>query len=238
MSLILAEFSWQFALVAIQRIVNEWNTRNPVAFGEFAMGLKVVLATSEIPHKITPVHEVHLITEEELKVLAEGWAVLCLCLSTIVIFNAFTLNISPRFIGIHMVRLRRVHTGEEHLKLVHIHIRVLVTRNHITVLLTVLFGCWCILRMSLFLYRHAHIALDIQLNRRIVGLSVEQWCIAILLAVEVVLEREDIIWRVLIHRCVRIGANNNSCIASIANHHHCYHHGDRIEPTCRDHFFL
>ena len=137
-----------------------------------------------------------------------------------------------------MVRLSRVHTWEEHLKLVHILVVGLVTCYYIAVFLSFYLWCGCILRMSLFLHRNTHITLHLQFHRCIIGLSVEQWCIAVLLAVEVVFQREHIVGRVLIHRRVRIGANHYRRIARIANHHHSHHHRYRIQPTRRDNIFL
>ena len=202
------------------------------------MRLNIVLTTSEVPHKVTPVHETNLVAEEELEVLAKGWAVFRFLLTAIVIAYAFSFDIRPRLVSGHVVRLCRVHTREEHLKLVHVLITGLISRYYVAVFFPFYSRCRSVLRVTLFLYRNTHIALHLQFHRRIIGLSVEEWRIAILLAVEVVFQREDIVWRVLIHWGVRIGANHYRRITGIANHHHRHHHGNRIQPTCRDNIFL
>ena len=92
--------------------------------------------------------------------------------------------------------------------------------------------------MSLLLNRHTHIALDFEFNRGVVGLSVEQWCVAILLAVEVVFQREDIVWGVLVHWGVRRRTNHDSRIAGVADDDYGHHHGDGVEPTSWDDVFL
>ena len=236
MSLILTKFRWQFALVAIQSIINKRNTRNPLSFSNFSMRLEVILTTSEVPHEVTPIHKVYLITKEEAEVLTKSWAIIRFCLSAVVIAHFLAFNIRPRLVGIHMVLLSRVHTWEEHLKLVHVFVARLVPSYHIAVFLP----SWCrsILRMTLLLYRYTHIALHIKFHRSIVCLSVEQWCITILLTVEVVFQREDIIRRVLIHWRICRRTNHNRCIASIANHHHSHHHSNGIQPTCGNNIFL
>ena len=131
-----------------------------------------------------------------------------------------------------MVRLRRVHTREKHLELVHVNIRILVSRYDIAIFLSIHLWSWSILCMAFFLHRHTHITFHIQFNRSIVCLTIEERCIAILLAIEVIFEREDIVWRVLIHWGICIRANHNSRIASITNHHYSDHRCNGIKPTC------
>ena len=111
-----------------------------------------------------------------------------------------------------MTSLGRIHTREEHAELLHEDIISLVARDDIMVFLALHFGCRCILRVSLFFNGYAHIPFDTQFNGRIVGLAVEQRSVAILLTIEVVFEREDIIRRVLVHRRVGTGTNDQCSV--------------------------
>ena len=202
------------------------------------MRLEIVLTTSKVPHEIAPIHEIDLVTEEELEVLSKSWAIVCFGLSAIFITYFFALDICPCFVSIHMVCLARVHTWEEHFELVHVYIGILVPRYYIAIFLALDLWCRSILGMSLFLNRYTHIALHLEFYRCVVCLSVEQRCISILLAVEVVLEREDIVGGVLVHWRVGIGADHDSSIATITNNHNRHHHSNGIEPTGWDNIFL
>ena len=72
-----------------------------------------------------------------------------------------------------------------------------------------------ILRMSFLLHRHAHVSFDTQLDGSVVCLAVEERTIAVLLTVEVVLEREDIVGAVLVHRGVGIGTNDERSVRTV-----------------------
>ena len=218
-------------MIAEHCIVNKRNTGDPVTFGNIPIGLQIILSAGKIPHEITPVHEVHLIREEELQVFSERRAIIGFLLSTVFITNTFSFDIRPLFISLHMASLRRIHTREEHAELRHILIGRFIARDHIMIFLAFHFRRRSILGMSLFFNRDAHISFHTQFNRSIIGLSVEQRSVSVLLTVQVILEREDIIRRVLIHRCICIRANDQSSIAAIADEDNRKHDYTGIEPT-------
>ena len=68
------KFRRQFALVAQTEFVQEGNTRYPVAMLPLSVALQVILTSGKVPHEITPVHEVDLITQEETQILQHGWS--------------------------------------------------------------------------------------------------------------------------------------------------------------------
>ena len=120
MSFILTEFGWEFGLISIHKIIQNWDTRDPTSLGQFAMGLQVVLTACKVPHEVAPIHEIDLVGEEEIEVFAESRTILCFLLSTVVITHFFAFDICPRLIGLYVIRVGRVHTREEHFELVHI----------------------------------------------------------------------------------------------------------------------
>ena len=88
------------------------------------IALYVVLSTSKVPHKVTPVHEVTLVRKEELHVLQ-----LCRHLYAINIMTSNTAH--PLFVLI--CRTWVVHTWEKHILLKHL--CSLMTYNEVRVLL-------------------------------------------------------------------------------------------------------
>ena len=87
-SLILFKHVGQQALVAVHGIIDERYARYPVAMLEFAVALNVVLPAGKVPHEIAPVHEVHLIRQEEAQIGALMFAgvlrqiaILCVAIS-------------------------------------------------------------------------------------------------------------------------------------------------------------
>ena len=68
-TLVVLKFVGKQLLVAQTPVVKPVESSNPVAVLEFAVALKVVLATGEVPHEVAPVHEVALIGQEEANVL-------------------------------------------------------------------------------------------------------------------------------------------------------------------------
>ena len=105
-SLILLQFRRQQILVAQHRIVDKRNTADPVTFGNVAVRLNIILSSREIPHEIAPVHEVHLITEEETHILRKSRTILRFLLTAVVIADAFALHFCPFFIRLNMRTLR------------------------------------------------------------------------------------------------------------------------------------
>ena len=238
MPFVLAQFGRQFRLVAEHGIINERDTAYPIAFRQVAVGLQIVLPSCEVPHEVAPIHEVHLVAEEESQVLAEGGAILCLLLSAVVIAHAFALHLCPLFVCLHMARLRGVHAREEHHELVHEDIGSLVSGYYIAVFLSLHFRCGSILCMPLFLHGNTHITFHLQFHGGVVGLSVEERTVAVLLTVEVVFQREDIIGRVLVHRRLCRGADNQSRITAVADENNRYHECSRVEQPCGHHLLL
>ena len=59
----------QLALITQAGVVEERDTRDPVAVLGLAIALNVVLATGKVPHEVAPVHEVALVGQEELDVV-------------------------------------------------------------------------------------------------------------------------------------------------------------------------
>ena len=99
------------------------------------------------------------------------------------------------------------------------------------VLLALFFRSRSILRMALFLNRHAHVTLDAQLNRRIICLAVEQRTVTVLLAVKVVFKGEDVIGAVLIHRGVGVGTNHQSGVRAVTDEDDRHHQDTGIQPS-------
>ena len=238
MSFILFEFSRQQALVSKHRVIDKINTRDPVTFGNVSIRLQIVLTTHKVPHEVTPIHEIDLIPEEELQVLAKRRAIICLLLSAVVIANSFTFDIGPFFVSAHMASLTRIHAREEHTELFHEHIIGLIACDHIMVFLAFFLRSRSILSVSLFLYRNTHVSFYSQLYRRIVRLTIEKRTVAILLTVEIILQREHIIGAVLIHRCVRIRTDHQSRIGTVTDQNNGNHQRSRVQPTGRNNFAL
>ncbi len=66
------QFVRKLALVAEPPVVEERYTGNPVAVFQLSVALYVVLPSCEVPHEVTPIHEVTLVRKEEADVF-------CLC---------------------------------------------------------------------------------------------------------------------------------------------------------------
>ena len=133
-----------------------------------------------------------------------------------------------------MLALARVHTGEEHLELIHVHVRVLVARDHVFVALVGRsLGLGSILRVALLLDGDAHVALHLQFHRRVIDLSVQQRRVAVLLAVQVIFQREHVVRRVLVHRRVGRAADDDGGVARVTDHQHRDHHGGGVQHSHR-----
>ena len=112
-----------------------------------------------------------------------------------------------------------VHAREEHI--LGIDVFILVSDYEVRVLLvlrglllTAVDGC------ALLHSRAAHLSVVVERHLRGVGLTVEQRAVAILVTAEVRTEREDVLWRVLIHRRIGHRTDDDECIARVANHQH------------------
>ena len=69
MSLVGFQLVRHHVLIAVECVVYEGNTRNPVSMFWLTVTLEVVLSTGKVPHEVTPIHEITLVREEETKVL-------------------------------------------------------------------------------------------------------------------------------------------------------------------------
>ena len=82
--------------------------------------------------------------------------------------------------------------------------------------------------------RHLHIAVVIGGILRVVGLTVEQRAVAILVAAQVVAQGEDVLGRVLVHRRVGGRANHNHGIGGVADEEHEHTQRHRVLHTGGD----
>ncbi len=125
----------QFQITANEMTVNETYSCYPVTgLKVTVLVLYVILAAGEIPHEITPVHEVHLITEEELQILQlGGYDCLLLVAAGIIDIGLALDSSSPVLVVLDMLTVPAVHTREEHVLC--IDIVTLVILHVITVLL-------------------------------------------------------------------------------------------------------
>src|SRR5574344_1028700 len=123
MSLILLQIVRQLTLVTQSCIIKQRNTCYPVSVFQLTVTLQVVLTSCKVPHKVTPIHEVTLVREEEAQVLG-----LCRNLdhhifSTTVVRNLRTINAThPALISLCMGIV--VHTREQHILCIYIFILV------------------------------------------------------------------------------------------------------------------
>ena len=107
-------FFGDIGLVADQMLVYCVETRNPIAMLYFAVSLNVVLATTEIPHKVAHIHMAHLIREEIAQILTERWHIVSLSLTVVADFTGIyaILYACPRLVCPNMMSFAAVHTRE------------------------------------------------------------------------------------------------------------------------------
>jgi len=114
-TLVVGHFIGQIRLITHQHVVNKANAGDPVTVVDFPVSLQIILATGKIPHEIAPVHEIHLVADEEAQVLNHGRFHDCFLTATTVDDNALTLEIAPLLIGFHMIFPFAVHAWEKHI---------------------------------------------------------------------------------------------------------------------------
>ena len=186
-----------------QNRINKRNTGNPVTIQHLAISLNIVLPTGEIPHEVTPIHEIHLIAEEETQVFPKSRFHGSLRLPTIIITHRFPLHLCPLLIGFDVARVTAVHTREKHIQLIHILILLIIAGDIIPVFLFRVFLDYpapC--RFALLGDRDAISALILALHFRNVGLSIQQRRLPILLTRQISAQRENIARCILVHRRV------------------------------------
>ena len=168
-----------------------------------SVALDVVLPSHEVPEEVTPIHEVHLIREEEAQVLGHG--------RQIPIFHD---TAHPVLVGLGVAL--GVHAREVHVVLIQIF-------NVVADDLVLLFGGVCrrtIDGLTLSLLRHQILAFWFIIQFTTVGGSVEEWCVSILLTVQVTAQGEDVAWRILAHRHVGIRTDKDDTITAVACQYH------------------
>ena len=127
-----------------------------------------------------------------------------------------------------------VHTGEEHVLLIDI-IR-LVALNLVAVrFVGVLLFFPLIYGSALLADRHAVVAVGFEQDLTCVGLSIEQWSVAILFTAQVGSQGEDILWRVLVHRRISRAADDDDGIRTVAYHYHEHAEERGVHQSCGDH---
>ena len=235
-------------LVAIEGVVDEGEACDGIAMLEFAVALQVVLSAGEVPQEVTPVHEVHLIGQEEAEVspLRRKYAVdsflgrarIAIAIAfdvhrivrlaegseeSVLLVGVFGVNAQPSVVGRSVCA--GVHSREEHLGARGVFIAdgffVLVVAiafkfvfGHVALHAVALDGDELLVNVVALACKTA----DGRLAQ--VGFAVEQRTLAVLLAVEVTAQGEDILGGVLVHRRVGRGAHHDDCVRGIANHHH------------------
>ena len=240
-ALIFLKFIGEQALVAQSCIIDEGDTRDPVAVLQFAIALDVVLTSGKVPHEVAPVHEVALIAEEEENVLQlrrcahhDG-----LTATVVGFLRAFhdpcRSSLHPTLVGGGVGSV--VHAWEEHI--LGILVGVLVAHDEVGVLL-VRRGLFLLLidGSALLHARLAILSIHIEGHLRSVGLSVEQRTIAILVAAEIGPQREDILRRVLVHRGIGSRADHDDRIRGVADHEHQHAEQGRVLHASADELYL
>ena len=172
MSFVFLEFVRQQRLVAESPVVEPVESGYPVAVFEFAVALKIVLTSGEVPHKVAPVHEVALIGEEETDVFKLCWHLNgnVLAASVVHLLVAFYTS-HPTLVGSGM--RRAVHTREEHV--LSILVVVFCADDEVRVFLFFRRFLLALINGSAFLsHWSAHVALFTESHLRGVCLSVEK----------------------------------------------------------------
>ena len=196
----------------------------------FAIALNVILSTSEVPHEVAPVHEIHLIREEESEVvhLCGHFSSEAIRLSLIFSRNIYSLRFhtTEPFV-VEAGVLARVHAWEEHLLCAGEHglcrhLHHIIAVRFVSVLLFVALHC---------------LFLRISKRLRGVGFAVEQRFRTVLLTVEISAEGENVLRRVLVHGRVRHGADDDYRISGVANHEHEHAQERGVECAFAYHVF-
>ena len=206
----------QGVLVAEPGIVDERDTRQPVAVLQLATPLQVILTTGKVPHEITPVHEVQLVGEEETEVLQLRRHLYRISLTVrIGAHDVVPLHAAKPCLVVSGV-IGIMHTGEEHV--LGVLVFSAVAHRFIAVGLV---GINLLManndRRALFTDGVSVVAV-FQLGS--IGLSIEERLGAILLTVQVGAECEDVLGRVLIHGRIGCRPDHDDGIGRIAYHNH------------------
>ncbi len=183
-----------------------------------AVALNVVLAASEVPHEVAPVHEVALVGDEEPQVVNlrghhDGHR-----FATAVVADLRAIDaVHPHVVTLAMAGV--IHAGEEHVLGVLVLVfgvehEVLVGLVGRGFLLTLIDG------VALLDDGLAVLAIHFELYLRGEGLTVEQGACTILLTAHVFAQGEEVLWRVLVHGRVGRRAYDDDGIRRVANNQH------------------
>ena len=197
---------------------------------QFSITLNVILTTSEVPHKVAPVHKVDLIGEEEAEVvhLCRHFSGESIRLSLIFAGNIHRLcfHTTEPFV-VECSVFARMHSGEEHLLRTGEH----RLSHHLYHVVAVRFvGIFFLVTLHSLFFGISH-------SLRSVGFTIEERFCAVLFTVEISAERENIFRRVLIHWRVRHGADDNHRISGVANHQHQHAQQRSVERAFAHHVF-
>ena len=174
------------------------------------MTLDIVLATREVPHEVTPIHEVQLISKKETEVLGKSRLDYRLCFPTIGEFHRLTFDICPFLIRIYMIGIATVHTREKHIQLIDKLVISFMAGNVILIFLArILLDYTCPSRRTLFGYRSTVVSFLYTLHLGNISLPVEKRSLSILFTGQICTQSKDIAWRILIHR--RISRSSYQC---------------------------
>ena len=228
MSLVFAQIGGEFRLIAVECVVNEGNTGDPLTVFEFAVALNVILTAGKVPHEVAPVHEIHLVGEEEAEVvpLRRHFAgeIVGLTVILAVHFHRFGVNAAqPLLIETGMEAGE--HAGEEHFLRRGVDERAVHLDD---VVLVGLVGIFLLVTLHAFLLVLTH-------SLRSIGLTVEEGLLPVLLAVQISAEREDVFGRVLIHRRVLCRTQHDECVGRIADHEHQHAEQRGVERALTHH---
>ena len=120
-------------LRAYQLLINKLDAGNPIPVRHLAMSLDIVLPAGEVPHEISPIHEIQLVRDKETQVLAKGRLHDRYRFPTPVKLHRLAFDLRPILVSLYMIRHRTIHTREEHVQLIHVFIIHIMARNVITV---------------------------------------------------------------------------------------------------------
>ena len=185
-----------------------------------AVPLYVVLPSHEVPQEVTPIHEVHLIGDEETQVLGRSRQV------TFFIYAAH-----PVLVGLGVPP--RVHTREIHILL----IQIFNVVAYDFVLLFSRISRRTINRFPLLLLRNQVFTYGLPIHFAAIRRTIEKWCVSILLAVQVATNGKNIAWCILTHRHIGIRPDEDDTITAIACQYH-QHTGQRQFEHSPLHFII
>ena len=192
MALVLADGSRHMILIAYEYLVDELDACNPIAAVDFSITLHIALAAREVPKEVTPIHEVDLIAQEILQVFGESGNGDGLAIDT----DLLTLEVTPLLVTLDMIALLGIHAREERSVIVFVSLLVSAYEILVGIIRIVLDHLGVDWRALLDNRSTARIALHVACK----SLSEEERIFTILLAVQILGEREQLIGRVLVHR--------------------------------------